>query len=257
MVGFKCLIDLILKHAEHAIVSLNSPENRISPDEMLWFTHTNPYVTWLHSRSSTLWYRSLPQPCDDYHDNVAAAVSTNMAAKYRSFAQFSQKRKEIENSRVLYVRCTSADTILLSSHKTLDGNVVTPAAIMRSLICQALLLDCAEVEDLHSRTLLLLPAQEDILRRGLELDQPIVLSKLLELFGETLNIINSPDAVALDHVESIDSTAGNGFLDALRTLLESGVPKVKFIISGVPNPALESALRGVESIDDNTEYNGM
>lgn len=255
MLGKKLLVRPILHHAEPALVISNRRKTNTSEHSLLWFIHTRAYHEWRGGPLPILWYQTAEYAINDSRKEMAASLSILLSDRYTSFAHFPSIDGN-EYYRVLYFQCPSKSAAW-SSVIDDDTSHAHPTKVLWCLISQALLLDCSEIGALRRRILRLSKHHQNILREGMEHISRTHFDVVLELFAEVLTI-TSPSLIALDNLEAMEASNVEMLLRSLRTLLENRLATLNFklIISCVPSATLQSTLRGVLSVNDDTEYEG-
>lgn len=196
-----------------------------------------------------LWYQGRQRPVDDTRKFVAASVAYHLSKCYTSFAG-PRFGAGTDLSRVLYYQWNTEQHL-------------QPEKIICSFICQSLLMDCINVVSLDRHLLQLHPQKRAFLWHFLE-EKPWtsaeprlhVLSELIDILRETLLLIETPQALAIDNLHLVDPTRVDIMIKCLVSILRAD-RKLPIIVSGIKSEAMDEILRDFLPVDDDTERQGM
>lgn len=202
-------------------------------------------------RTDVLWYKISGPNLTRELANIAKSVANRICRTYPSFKDFGFRNQGL--SRSLYY-CCPRRTDSVSNTDGADNELIR--TILRSLICQSLLMDCAQEPQLERKILDLRDEDRDLLRAVLRDGGKTAPLNLFGILRRVMRLGCDPDLIAVDEVDALGETNS----DLLITNLISDPARrdipIKLLFTGRSAPAVKLALRQAITIDIHTEYEG-
>jgi hypothetical protein len=209
-----------------------------------WLTHTSPYETWIR-KGGTLWYKKPAILCDfpASHD-----VAIHVAAQCRIPNE--------PDMHILHFQCNPVAEAMSGNESSDRPRIKSTAAaeVLQSLIFQSLTLDGLDAVSFLAWINALESYDQQIIRKVVNRSKFTDLRPFIEALKLSITFTPEPTIVALDNVEKIESRHIHELLSGLRALATTG--SIRLVLGGNPITMLHAVLEGVESIDNDTEYQG-